>query len=521
MSVWGGKRRRSRVRRSGWVVFLAVGSLFASAGTAGADAVQASAHRRASAPHVHAAPTVKGVKPVAMHFAKPHDQATRRYRPTATSLPKPQTATLPVAAAHTSLAAGHASSRLPLSMEQVAPKHGSYSGPSAVSVAVKPRAQAAKAGVNGVLFTLTPSGKHSGAVRLSLDYSGFAQAYGGGFGSRLHLVRLPVCALTSPQRPACRTQTPMRSKNDARSKSLSTTLQLGSATGGTPAGAQKTATTGSPMMVMAAVSGSGGGDGGGPSGSYAATTLKPSGSWSAGGSSGSFTYSYPMAVPPAASSLTPDVSLGYDSGSVDGQTAATQAQSSWVGDGWNTPQSFIEQSFTSCSDSPEGTASPVSTSDECYDGPILTLSLDGSTTSLVWDSSKNVWKPQNDNGAVVKHVTNSGNGTGTYNTDYWTVTERDGKVYSFGRNHLPGWASGKPVTNSVDSIPVYSAHSGDPCYSSSGFTSSVCTMAYRWNLDYVTDVQGDAMSYYYKQDTNYYGEDNGAHNVSYVRDSHL
>ncbi|MEU9446442.1 RHS repeat-associated core domain-containing protein [Streptomyces sp. NPDC048304] len=469
---------------------------------------------------MHAAPAVKGVKPVATHFTKPHDQATQRYRPTATALPKPQTATLPVAAAHKSRAASHGSSRVPLSMEQVASKHGSYSGPSAVSVAVKTRAQAAKAGVNGVLFALNPSGRGSGTARLSLDYSGFAQAYGGDFGSRLHLVRLPVCVLTTPQRAACRTQTPMRSKNDARSKSLSTTLQLGSTTG-TSAGAQKTATTGSPMMVMAAVSGSGGGDDGGPSGSYAATTLKPSGSWSAGGSSGSFTYSYPMAVPPAASSLTPDVSLGYDSGSVDGQTAATQAQSSWVGDGWSTPQSFIEQSFTSCSDSPEGTASPVSTSDECYDGPILTLSLDGSTTSLVWDSSKSVWKPQNDNGAVVKHVTNSGNGTGTYNTDYWTVTERDGKVYSFGRNHLPGWASGKPTTNSVDSMPVYSAHSGDPCYSSSGFTSSVCTMAYRWNLDYVTDVHGDAMSYYYKQDTNYYGEDNGAHNVSYVRDSHL
>ncbi|WBO64310.1 polymorphic toxin-type HINT domain-containing protein [Streptomyces camelliae] len=513
MSVWGGKRRASRLRRSGWVVFLAVGSLFASAGTAGADAVQRTAHHHASAPDVHAAPSVKGVKPAATHFAKPHDQATRQYRPTATTLPTPQTATLPVAAPHKSLAAAHGSPRLPLSMEQVAPKHGRYSGPSAAKVTVKSRTEAAKAGVNGVLFTLAPSGKGIGTAQLSLDYSGFAQAYGGAFGSRLHLVRLPACALTTPQRAACRTQTPLRSRNDARSKSVSTSLPLSGTSGGSSGG--------SSMMVMAAVSGSGGGDGGGPSGSYAATTLKPSGSWSAGGSSGSFTYSYPMAVPSSASALTPKPSLDYDSGSVDGQTAATEAQSSWVGDGWSTPQSFIEQSFVSCSDSPEGTASPVSTSDECYDGPILTLSLNGSTTSLVWDSSKSVWKPQNDNGAVVKHVTNSNNGTGTYNTDYWTVTERDGKVYSFGRNELPGWASGKATTNSVDTEPVYSAHSGDPCYNSSGFTSSVCTMAYRWNLDYVTDVQGDAMSYYYKQDTNYYGEDNGAHNVSYVRDSHL
>lgn len=535
MMARGGKRRSSRLVRSRWAVFLTVGALFASAGTASADAVR-SAPRHASAPHAPATPSVKGVKPVTTHFTKPHDQATRPYRPTATSLPRASSTTMGVtgaAAGKSSKAVSHPAG-IPISVHAVAPKHGSYAGPSSVDVAVKSRTTAVKAGVNGVLFTVTPSVAGSGKAQLSLDYSGFAQTYGGGFGARLHLVRLPACALTTPQRVSCRTQTPLGSRNNPKSKALSTTLQLGSpATAKTPTvpgpkhmAGQKTASqpisaTSSAMMVMAAVSGSSGGDGGGPSGSYAATTLKPSGSWSAGGSTGSFTYSYPMTVPSSASSLTPQLSLDYDSGSVDGQTAATQAQSSWVGDGWSTPQSFIEQSFVSCSDSPEGTASPVSTSDECYDGPVLTLSLNGSTTSLVWDSSKSVWKPQADNGAVVKHVTNSNNGSSTYNTDYWTVTYRNGTVYSFGRNELPGWTSGKATTNSVDSEPVYSAHSGDPCYSSSGFTSSVCTMAYRWNLDYVTDVQGDAMSYYYKQDTNYYGEDNGAHNVSYVRDSHL
>src|SRR5262249_35819702 len=109
------------------------------------------------------------------------------------------------------------------------------------------------------------------------------------------------------------------------------------------------------------------------------------------------------------------------------------------------------------------------------------------------------------------------------------VVERDGTSYSFGRNELPGWVAGKPTTNSVDSVPVYSAHPSDgaaqeptdPCYKAAGFTSSVCTMAYRWNLDYVNDAHGNAMSYYYAQDTNLYGEDNGAKNVSYIRDSHL
>ncbi|MFJ4691733.1 RHS repeat-associated core domain-containing protein [Streptomyces sp. NPDC088766] len=206
---------------------------------------------------------------------------------------------------------------------------------------------------------------------------------------------------------------------------------------------------------------------------------------------------------------------------MDGQTSSTQAQASWVGDGWATPDSYIEQNFTSCSENPGGSASPVSSGDRCYDGPILTMSLNGSSTSLVKDDTNGTWKLAADNGATVKHITNSNNGSGTYNTDYWLVTERDGTQYYFGRNQLPGWASGKATTKSVDSVPVYSAHSGDPCYDSSGFSASVCTMAYKWHLDYVVDAHADAMAYYYAQNTNYYGEENGARNVSYVRDSYL
>lgn len=73
----------------------------------------------------------------------------------------------------------------------------------------------------------------------------------------------------------------------------------------------------------------------------------------------------------------------------------------------------------------------------------------------------------------------------------------------------------------MDRTPVYSPHSGDPCYDSSGFAASVCDMAYRWNLDYVTDAHGNAMAYYYKQDTNFYGRNEGATNDDYIRDSYL
>jgi RHS repeat-associated protein len=502
----------------------------AYAGTASA-VVPKPAHT--SAPAAPTTPSVRDVTPVVPRTVTPGNTKGTPYRATRTRFPAAASAVLRVASADTSsgtspspgapASAGAATaagaSSLPVTVRAVSPKHSSYAGPDSADVAVKSRSAAVRAGVDGVLFTVAPVGRGRGEVHVALDYSSFAQAYGGDFGSRLRLVQLPPCVLTTPQLASCRTEKSLDSRNDTATRSLSATVSLVGS--GSPASSGAAPAAASSAMVMAAVSGSGDGDGGGPSGTYGATTLKPSGSWSGGGSSGSFTYSYPLTTPPAASSLVPKVGLSYDSGSVDGQTSATQAQSSWVGDGWTTPHSYIEQSFTSCSDKPEGSASPVSTPDECYDGPVLTVSLNDESSSLVWDASKSVWKAQDDNGEVVKHVTGSGFGQGTYNTDYWTVTERDGTVYTFGRNELPGWSSGKATTNSVDWMPVYSAHSGDPCYDSAGFTSSVCNMAYRWNLDYVTDVHGDAMAYYYKQNTNYYGEDKGAHNVSYIRDSHL
>ncbi|HEV3356747.1 MAG TPA: RHS repeat-associated core domain-containing protein [Pseudonocardiaceae bacterium] len=390
--------------------------------------------------------------------------------------------------------------------------------PQSIAVTVADRQAAAKSGVDGVILSAHTT-RGAGSVRIGLDYGGFADAFGGNYGARLHLVTLPACALTTPQRAACRTQTPLVSTNNPTDKSVSAVVTL-------PATATAASNTTQPgtsgPVVLAATAGTTSAIGGG---TYAATSLKPSGSWTAGGSSGSFTYSYPITVPSAASSLAPSVALSYDSGSVDGQTASTQTQSSWIGDGWSGPENYIERSFAACSDSPEGSAAPSSTSDDCYDGPVLTLSLNGSTTSLVPAgqnaAGQSIYRAAQDDGEVITQVTGSSNGTGTYNADYWTITQRDGTTYEFGRNELPGWTSGKPTTNSVDSEPVYSAHSGDPCYNAAGFTSSVCTMAYRWNLDYVTDVHHNALAYYYQQNTNYYGEDNGAKDVSYIRDSYL
>ncbi|MGW1784042.1 polymorphic toxin-type HINT domain-containing protein [Streptomyces sp. NPDC002143] len=493
---------------------------------------------RAGAPAVQQTPSVKGVTTLTPRKLTVKDQTKRTFRPMAAHWPAAATGTATLAAPPTGARQGAKASAAgtPVWARAVSPAKGAYQGPNGVSVRVLPHQDAAKLGVAGVVLTAQPAAGGQGKVQLGLDYSTFAQAYGGNYADRLHLVKLPGCALTNPERAACRTQTPLATEQDPDTHELATTLTL---QGRPQASPSRTSASGHTAASPASYSTSAAADitGGaeptvlaatasattqsGAAGSYDATALAPSGSWTGGGSSGSFTYDYPIALAPSSGLLKPSVSLSYDSGSVDGQTSSTQAQSSWVGDGWATPDSYIEQSFTSCSDSPEGSASPVSSGDKCYDGPILSLALGGSSTSLVENDSDGTWKLAEDNGSTVKHVANASNGSGTYNADYWIVTDRAGTQYYFGRNQLPGWASGKATTKSVDSVPVYSAHSGDPCYNSSGFSASVCTMAYKWHLDYVVDAHANAMAYYYAQDANYYGEENGAHNVSYVRDSHV
>ncbi|WP_145793482.1 polymorphic toxin-type HINT domain-containing protein [Kitasatospora atroaurantiaca] len=494
-------------------------------------------HTSAWSPAAPSTVAVKGVRNLKPKVAQQTAKTQQTYMPRATAWPKAAKGSAHLAApAAKADGARQTAAGTPIWVQAKKSATGTYQGPADVGVTVLDHQKSAGLGVSGVVFSVAPSGNGQGGVRIGVDYSSFAEAYGGNYASRLHLVSLPACALTTPDVPSCRVQTPLATQRDAKASTVSAEVELGTPAvthtaadatmgravpavwSGDGTTAHQASTAAAPQVLAATDST---GQEGSAAGSYAAGALSPSGSWTAGGAGGSFTYAYPVQIPGASTSLTPKFALGYDSASVDGKTASTQAQASWVGDGWSTPDSFIEQTFTSCADKPEGTASPSETSDECYAGPILTLSLNGSSTALVWDSAKSTWKPQSDNGEKIAHVTNSNNGSGTYNTDYWTVTDRTGTVYSFGRNQLPGWTSGKAVTNSVDSMPVYSAHSGDPCYNAAGFSSSVCTMAYKWHLDYVKDARSQAMSYWYTQDTNYYAQNNGQSNTKYVRDSYL
>ncbi|WP_374213917.1 RHS repeat domain-containing protein [Streptomyces sp. A3M-1-3] len=404
--------------------------------------------------------------------------------------------------------------KLPVSVAQVigkAPTAGDI--PAKVKVSVAGREATHKAGVEGVLISVgrTDGVTKAVPVRVEVDYSSFRGAYGGDWAARLRLVELPACALTTPDHAKCRIQKPVPTRNDVGTGKLSAPVNVGGAT------------------VLAAAA-----EAAGPTGDYKATSLQPSGSWSAGGSTGAFNWSYPIGVPAVPGGLQPSVSLGYNSQSVDGRTAASNNQPSWLGDGWDWEPGFIERRYKSCNDDKTGGTNTSNVGDRCWYNDNVTLSLGGKNTELVYEQDKG-WHPANNSGEKVEKLTGATNGDGgTAGVDgageHWKVTTADGTQYFFGLNRLPGWkdngtAADDPVTNSTWTAPVFGNQSGEPCYNAS-FASAWCQQAWRWQLDYVIDPRGNAMAYYWKTESNNYSRNVSATTgkgtvTSYTRGGYL
>ncbi|MEU7552662.1 polymorphic toxin-type HINT domain-containing protein [Streptomyces sp. NPDC044571] len=385
--------------------------------------------------------------------------------------------------------------------------------PGRVKVSLADQKTARKAGVDGVLLSVGRSDgvATSAPAKVEVDYNAFRQAYGGDYAARLHLVELPACALTTPERAECHTQKPLKTKNDTRTGKLSAQISAPGATGAASKSAQtpmSAAAAASSATVLAATAGASG-----PTGDYKATSLQPSGSWNAGGSTGAFSWSYNVDIPTVPGGLDPKISLGYSSQSVDGKTSASNTQASWIGDGWNWEPGFVERKYKSCEDDKTGGTNTTKVGDQCWFNDNATLSLNGKSTELVFEQGKG-WHPASDSNEKVEKLTGAVNGDkGTAGVDgvgeHWKVTTADGTQYFFGLNRLPGWKDAStPTTNSTWTVPVYGNQAGEPCYNAS-FASGWCQQAWRWQLDYVVAPGGDAMAYYWKTETNNY-----ARNVS-------
>ncbi|MCG7524188.1 ricin-type beta-trefoil lectin domain protein [Streptomyces sp. OfavH-34-F] len=415
--------------------------------------------------------------------------------------------------------------------------------------------------VDGLLMEITPpaTADPEAEVTVGVDYTSFADLYGPQAADRFGVVLLPNCVVDAPTEGDCAPDESaepadgatasaqplaseievVRPKATAKllaaaekqgetlrtrrvvSASVPVSELLGSGAAPEASGAMRAAASGETGSRAVGVLDTGAS----AAGDFTATPLQSSGSWAAGSSSGAFTYGYQVQVPEAAGGLTPQVALSYSSQSVDGRTSATNNQASWIGDGWDYNAGSITRSYASCrQDAKKAGANNAThkTGDLCWGSDNATLTLGGTTTELVWDTDQKKWFTANGDGSRVQVVKDTSKDNKDADGEYWIVTTRDGTKYHFGLNRLPGWTTGKPVTNSTLTVPVFGNHADEPCYKAGDWKGSECKQAWRWNLDYVEDLHGNAMSLWWKKDANYYARNfNWKAPVAYDRDGYL
>ncbi|MDP9793375.1 RHS repeat-associated protein [Catenuloplanes nepalensis] len=414
------------------------------------------------------------------------------------------TATVPATGASTVSAAG-----LPVSVARA-----DSDLPASVAVEVLDRASVPETLRDGVVLRVGGTrSTAAGEATVAVDYSSFKYAYGGDWASRLRLWTLPECALTTPERAGC-SAVPLDSDNDPATGTVTARAEV------QPVGAAQAAnsraelagnvstarTTGTLLMVAAAAAGS--------SGDFGATSLAATSTWSAGGNSGGFSWSYAMGAPPAHAGPAPKLQVGYSSSSVDGRTSASNNQPSWLGEGFDLETGFIERQYIGCNaDTENGANNPESlrTGDQCWRSDNATISFQGSSTELIYQEGKG-WHGRSEAGWIIKRLNNGTNGDN--NGEYWELTATDGTRYYFGYNNPPGQST---ATNSVYTVPVYGNHDGEECHQAT-FAASSCDQAWRWNLDYIVDPRGNTSSYWYEQEKNQYAtRATSTENVDYVR----
>jgi RHS repeat-associated protein len=429
-----------------------------------------------AAPYTPPKPTLE--KPVPGFAAKPKPVAVannaKAYAPAAPVWPAAGTAE--VALTSTAARAGS----LPMSVSGSVAK---------VKVDLLDRATATRAG-GTLMARLSRTDGLTGdtKVRLRVDYKAFASAYGADWSDRLRLMTVPDCA-------GCQA-TALPTTNDGSSVSADVPV-----------------TTSTLVLLAAAPSGG--------SGDYSATSLAASSVWSAGGSSGDFSWSYPIRTPPALGGPAPTISFAYSSQSVDGRMVASNNQPSWLGEGFEYSPGYIERRYVSCADDMGGPGANNTTAsgDDCWKTDNATLNLNGGGGELIYNATEGRWHSRNDDGSKVERRTGASNGA--KDGEYWVVTTATGTRYYFGLNRLSGWTTNKPETHSVLTEPVFGNNTNEPCHAAT-FAASACTQAWRWNLDYVVDPHGNTMSYWYQPETNQYGRNNSTTDLAtYTRSATL
>jgi YD repeat-containing protein len=365
-----------------------------------------------------------------------------------------------------------------------------------------PQAAADAAGAEALVKIEPTAGTSPEEVLLDValdDFAGTAD-----WDSRATVYEMPGCAATTPTVPSCRTMTPVATEF----------VGTGDGGGGSVISSSVSVSSQSVLAIASRVSG--------PAGSWAATPLSPAASWRLAENTGDFTWAYPFEVPGL--DEVPGVSLGlsYSSGSVDGRTSGTNSQASWVGDGFEMSPGYVERTFVTCRDDRSGGNNATrATGDLCWQstgGRVVEdvhIVLEGRATRVIKDATTGTWRLQEDDGSRFERLTGAPNGA--QNGEYFKLTATDGTQYFFGLTRRPGGPGGED-TKSTWTVPVYGNHSGEPCFQSGNFAGSSCAQGWRWNLDYVVDVDGDTSTLFYEREDNRYGANNTPTSaVSYTR----
>ncbi|MGW5276264.1 RHS repeat-associated core domain-containing protein [Streptomyces sp. NPDC004044] len=393
--------------------------------------------------------------------------------------------------------------------------------PADVDVSVLDKAALAPVGAAGlgVKVTRRDGVAESGPVEVTLDYSGFKHAYGGDFASRLRLVKLPACALTTPEAKDCSADRTdfVKAANDVGAGKITATVQadpdpaaaappaleqgstglLGTQSSTLAPAAKSAAAVAASEGTVYALASTSSSD----AGDYRASTLSPAGSWNVSTGSGAFTYDLPIEVPKPPTGNAPTLGLSYNSQTVDAMTSAENNQASTSGLGWDLGVGFIERKYRGCQSDGTGNGS---VGDLCWDSPnstkeidgaVYVINLNGVTSQLIQDNDGKGWyHVKDDPGWRVQHLT-GGHGA---DDEYWAVSTQDGMRYYFGwgRSERTGDA-----TSSVLTVPVFGNDEGEPGYNGG---VGVQTQAYRWGLDRVVDPNEVESAYFYEKETNYY-----------------
>jgi RHS repeat-associated protein len=313
--------------------------------------------------------------------------------------------------------------------------------------------------------------KGSGQVGLEFDLSYLVSISTADVLDRVQLVRYPACVLTNSRSAQCQRAQRVPFTIDEQTQTLRADVSAAPLASGAAVVGLSTATSSSTT-------------------NYAATPLQQSASWAVGEQSGSFSWSYPIATVPAFVGPSPSVSLNYSSQSVDGLSDIENNQGGQMGLGWSVGDGggFIERSYKTCAADGTGWI----TQDLCWFTDNATLNLGGVSSRLIPTGTPGRWRLEQDNNWVVERT-----GTpGTTPYEVWRVYSPDGMMYEFGAR----WAT----SNSLWTAPVFGNNAGEPCYNTTA-ASAYCQQGWRWNLDRVTDANGNVMEYNYDRQMNRYG----------------